>query len=770
MKRLRCSVLSAVAVITFLFLALFATAWVMVNSEVPAEADEKTVYLSGTAGNDSFDGTVNRKVKTFQRAKQLLDGADGRIVVSGQINITSDSEWTPEVGQTITVVRDPRFSAKMIAVHAGATLYIKDIEIGGNGVTPSNDSTAYLIDVDPNGQGGKLAVEGRVKINDAANGMNVHLPENSVIEVRGALTAGEGSIIVKSENGIGGTVFEHKIAEGSRGYEVTESDARAFGEASEIIHRNIVVSEVRNNSVVLSVTPENRITVNLRLETVDGEVLSEDGFTVVKGSSAPRPLSFPTETAGISGIPASLTHIEEITVDGGENLVVKRSSGTLSERYNEVADIRSSQIEKASENLYAYRNSSVEKNAEIVVKYAPDAFEVSFDNRGGTGNFTPYLVPYGTPNPDRFGEASVSSFEPIRSGYVYAGYAEKNGEEYSAMPAHSIEYQAGWRIRDIENAILGAKTVKIGNTILLSSAATVYGSINYSYIWFKDGSYLEGETSRMLILTEIEQSGSYVLEIVATDPLGYAPALAVTSPAVEARIERYGAGQDEKPDVPPTDIETDDPLPSNARLSVEKISSKNSQIKTPLGYRAVGRFFAKLTANGKEITPKKKITVKVKLEESILSDESLSVVMVGKDGNPTAREFRTENGFLVFETDTLGEFAIFVKTAVPWWAWIIIGCLALVLTVGAVGLVLYKKMKTISFDTDGGSEVKRKFALAGRKVPAMPVPEKNGADFVGWFLDEEKTQSFDYKTMPKADITLYAKWRPKFGGKNDANA
>lgn len=772
MTRVRNFLLIAIAL--FAIIAVSVCGFVLLGTEPSARAAETVVYLSGNGGLDANGGASRTDaVKTFKRAKEILDGGDGRIVVTGQINVTKDEDWTADDGQKIKIVKDSTLRNKLIAIHAGATLYIKDIEISGGGTTSATDA-GYLIDMENGGAkaAGKLAVEGRVIISDATDGKNVHLPADSFIEIRGALSGGAGSICIKSENNIGDEILEHKVAVGAAGYEVTESDAQAFREVSDLTHDNIINTEVKDNAVVFSVSPENRMDLTLRLITDDGTVISEETKTVVKGSRKCRLPEFYPETDGIRGVPKNLTHIASVRLNDGENLAVNRTDGTSEENCNEVLRMKGEGVDfiktvVGSGYGWTYEFPTADEDSVLEVVYAPDAFTVSFDMCGGTGECNPYLVPYGTENPDGFGQASVSTFTPERSGYTYTGYRSTDGSDYSVMPDHGISFSAGWRIKDIEIAISGAKTVKIGEAIVLSSTAVVYRSVQYRYCWYKDGVLLADETDRMLILSKVEQSGSYVIQILAEDPLGYAPSLSVTSAAVTAKIELFGAGQEEKPDVPPTQIVTDEPLPDNAVLSIESLSARDSHIKTPLGYRAAGRFFARLTADGKEIVPKRNVTVKIKLDGALLADESLTVVMIGKDGQPTYREFRIEDGTLIFETDTLGEFAIFVKTAVPWWAWIIIACGALALIAVAVIVAVYRRMRTLSFNTDGGTAVKKKYVLVGRRVPKLPSPEKNGSDFVGWYLDEEKTQSFDYKTMPKADITLYAKWKPKFGGKND---
>ena len=67
---------------------------------------------------------------------------------------------------------------------------------------------------------------------------------------------------------------------------------------------------------------------------------------------------------------------------------------------------------------------------------------------------------------------------------------------------------------------------------------------------------------------------------------------------------------------------------------------------------------------------------------------------------------------------------------------------------------------TISFSVDG--EIVDTIETSGNEELSFPTPEKDGHNFVGWFLDEELTQEIKgdhYKTKALTeDITLYAKF------------
>ena len=70
---------------------------------------------------------------------------------------------------------------------------------------------------------------------------------------------------------------------------------------------------------------------------------------------------------------------------------------------------------------------------------------------------------------------------------------------------------------------------------------------------------------------------------------------------------------------------------------------------------------------------------------------------------------------------------------------------------------------TVSFDTNGGSEVAPQIVESGQKVAKPEDPTKDGWTFLGWYEDSGLTNEFDFSTLVTADITLYAKWRANPG-------
>ncbi len=64
----------------------------------------------------------------------------------------------------------------------------------------------------------------------------------------------------------------------------------------------------------------------------------------------------------------------------------------------------------------------------------------------------------------------------------------------------------------------------------------------------------------------------------------------------------------------------------------------------------------------------------------------------------------------------------------------------------------------ITFIEDGGNEVEDIMSEAGKEI-VLPSPEKNGYNFLGWYLNDEL---YDSNIMPNKDITLIAKWTQLF--------
>ena len=65
---------------------------------------------------------------------------------------------------------------------------------------------------------------------------------------------------------------------------------------------------------------------------------------------------------------------------------------------------------------------------------------------------------------------------------------------------------------------------------------------------------------------------------------------------------------------------------------------------------------------------------------------------------------------------------------------------------------------TVSFNTNGGSDVADMIVLEGSKASKPVDPSKDGHTFVGWFMDSGLTEVYDWDTEVVSDMVLYAKW------------
>ncbi len=65
---------------------------------------------------------------------------------------------------------------------------------------------------------------------------------------------------------------------------------------------------------------------------------------------------------------------------------------------------------------------------------------------------------------------------------------------------------------------------------------------------------------------------------------------------------------------------------------------------------------------------------------------------------------------------------------------------------------------TLSFETNGGEYIENEEYYFSEITKAPLTPTKAGADFVGWYQDEECTLEFSFGNYLDKDTTIYAKW------------
>lgn len=65
---------------------------------------------------------------------------------------------------------------------------------------------------------------------------------------------------------------------------------------------------------------------------------------------------------------------------------------------------------------------------------------------------------------------------------------------------------------------------------------------------------------------------------------------------------------------------------------------------------------------------------------------------------------------------------------------------------------------TVSFNTNGGSDIEDQSVANGAKATVPEEPAKEGHEFLGWFRESGSSTAFDFNTEINSDITLFAKW------------
>lgn len=65
---------------------------------------------------------------------------------------------------------------------------------------------------------------------------------------------------------------------------------------------------------------------------------------------------------------------------------------------------------------------------------------------------------------------------------------------------------------------------------------------------------------------------------------------------------------------------------------------------------------------------------------------------------------------------------------------------------------------TVKFDSNGGNDIKSITILKSAPIEEPEAPTRDGYEFGGWYTDEKLTQKYDFATVVKKSMTLYAKW------------
>ena len=67
---------------------------------------------------------------------------------------------------------------------------------------------------------------------------------------------------------------------------------------------------------------------------------------------------------------------------------------------------------------------------------------------------------------------------------------------------------------------------------------------------------------------------------------------------------------------------------------------------------------------------------------------------------------------------------------------------------------------TVTYETNGGTEISARKVTDGNAFSAPTAPTKAGYVFEGWYSDAKLAEEYNFNSAVKSDLTLYAKWSP----------
>ena len=70
----------------------------------------------------------------------------------------------------------------------------------------------------------------------------------------------------------------------------------------------------------------------------------------------------------------------------------------------------------------------------------------------------------------------------------------------------------------------------------------------------------------------------------------------------------------------------------------------------------------------------------------------------------------------------------------------------------------YAKYK-VTFATNGGSNVSSQMVTYLGTVTEPSEPTRSGYEFIGWYIDKDLTNKFDFASQVVGEMTIYAGWK-----------
>lgn len=381
---------------------------------------------------------------------------------------------------------------------------------------------------------------------------------------------------------------------------------------------------------------------------------------------------------------------------------------------------------------------------------------------------------------------------PTKDGYAFAGWLVNgagdavkdltlSGTGYTA----DITLTAQWTLEAPTVNITGAPEdpVTYGTNITLTAVPNHSAGMTYTYQWYKDGTALSGKTESTLTLTDVADSGSYTVEVTASDG---SLSSTVSSAPVEVQIKPLGIavtwsgltqvyGDNEQVKATLGGVLEND----TCTLSAITYQQGDTAVATPAN---AGEYTAQTTLSGDDAV---NYTLKNGTATLTIRPKTVSFTVTGNavEGDDTAKAATvtpTDNtlaqtGYTV--TYRQGTATVDAPTAVgSYEIWVEITDGNYQHTNGTadmqVGTLTITQAPPVLYDVTfaGGSEdatgtpPEAFSAVAGAKVilPACTF-ERTDYQFTGWGYGGKTYQPGDSFTMPGGNVTFTAQWQHTYG-------
>jgi uncharacterized repeat protein (TIGR02543 family) len=361
----------------------------------------------------------------------------------------------------------------------------------------------------------------------------------------------------------------------------------------------------------------------------------------------------------------------------------------------------------------------------LYAKWIINSYTISFDSEGGS-EVDAITAEYGT-------NVSEPS-EPTRAGYTFDGWyvdaAMTVVYEFTTMGAEDITLYAKWIINsygieyvlnDGENGDNPTTYTVETETIVLEDASR----IGYTFGGWYTSEDFNGEAVTEITMGSVGDIRLYAKWIINSYTISFD---SEGGSEVDAITAEYGTNVSEPSEPTRAGYTFDGWYVDAAMTVVYEFTTMGAEDITLYAKWIINSYGIEYVLNDGE-NGDNPTTYTVETETIVLEDASRIGYTFG--GWYTSEDF---NGEAVTEITmgSVGDIRLYAK-------WII-------------------NSYTISFDSEGGSEVDAITAEYGTNVSEPSEPTRAGYTFDGWYVDAAMTVVYEFTTMGAEDITLYAKW------------